>query len=139
MNSGSGTNQIEQAQVSYATLLVWLVRVGLVGMAGLFLPYATGLVAAAVPIAEVPMYWSMDATSYGQAMGVSTGWGWVGSLADSGVLAFAGIILFPASATLAALAAAAFFVRQRIAVYPLIALAEAVVLVIAATGILAGR
>jgi hypothetical protein len=136
MTTGSGANKIEAAQLSYATLLVWLVRIGIVGMAALFLPYATGWVSAAIPIGQVPMYWTMDAAHYGRAVGVDAGWGWLGSLADSGVLAFAGTILFPISATVAALAAAAIFLRHRLPVYSGIALAEAAVLVIAATGIL---
>jgi hypothetical protein len=137
MKTRSDTILIEPAQALYATLLVWLVRIGLLGMAGLFVPYATGWIQAAIPISRVPEFWSMDATAYAQEMGVSTGWGWVSSLGDSGVLAFAGTIFFPVAATIAALAAAAFFARHRVLTYSWIALAEGVVLVIASTGILA--
>ena len=138
MDSRFWINQIEPAQLSYATLLVWLVRVGLVAMFVLFLPYAIGWVPAAIPIGDVPIYWSMDASTYARTVGVSTGWQWIHFLNDSGVLAFVGTILFPMAATIAALAAAAFFARERVAVYSLIALAEGVVLVVAATGVLAG-
>lgn len=138
MDPKSLTNQIEPAQLSYATLLVWLVRANLVAMSVFFLLYATGWVPAAIPIAEVPMYWTMSASTYASTVGVSTGWAWIHSLGDSGVLAFVGTVLFPVTTTIAALAAAVLFARDRVAVYSLIALAETVVLVIAATGIIAG-
>jgi len=138
MNTSSGINPIEPAQLSYATLLVWLVRSGLVSMSVLFVVYAAGWVPAAIPIGEVSTYWAMDASTYAVTAGVPTGWQWIRFLDDGGVLAFLGAILFPVSATIAALAAAAFFARHRVGVYALIALAEAVVLVIAATGVLTG-
>ncbi len=138
MDSRSLTNQIELAQLSYATLLVWLVRVGLVVMSVFFLLYATGWVPAAIPIGEVPAYWAMDASSYARTVGVPTGWHWIHFLDDGSVLAFLGTILFPIASTIAAFAAAALFARNRVTVYSLIALAETVVLVIAATGIIAG-
>jgi hypothetical protein len=108
-------------------------------MSVLFLLYATGWVPAAVPIGEVPAYWSTDASTYAHTIGVPTGWQWVHFLSDGGVLAFAGAILFPLAATIAALAAAVFFARDRVTIYALIALAEVVVLVVAATGVLSGR
>ncbi|MEE8441670.1 MAG: hypothetical protein V3S41_08120 [Spirochaetia bacterium] len=138
MKSSSQVNHIEPAQLSYATLLVWLVRYGLMVMFVFFLPYATGWVPAAIPIGEVPSYWTVDASTYAQAVGMAAGWQWVRFLGDSGVLAFVGTILFPMAATIAALAAAAFFARDRVAVYSFIALAETAVLVVAATGILTG-
>ena len=138
MDSSSRINQIEPAQLSYATLLVWLVRAGLIAMSGFFLVYATGWVPAAIPIGEVPAYWAMNASTYAATAGVPIGWQWIHYLGDGGVLAFVGAILFPVSATIAALAAAALFARHRVAVYSLIALAEAVVLVIAATGVVTG-
>ena len=138
MDSRSQTNQIEPAQLSYAILLVWLVRANLVAMSVFFLLYATGWVPAAIPIGEVPMYWTMSASTYATTVGVPTGWQWIYSLGDSGVLAFVGTVLFPVTTTIAALAAAALFARDRVTVYSLIALAEAVVLVIAATGVIAG-
>ena len=138
MDSRSRANQIESSQLSYATLLVQLVRVNLVAMSVLFLLYATGWVPAAIPIGEVPMYWTLSASTYATTVGVATGWQWIYSLGDSGVLAFVGTVLFPVTTTIAALAAAALFARDRVTVYSLIALAEAVVLVIAATGVIAG-
>ena len=51
MDSRSRTNQIDPAQLSYATLLVWLVRANLAVMSVFFLLYATGWIPAAIPIA----------------------------------------------------------------------------------------
>lgn len=132
------TIQIDTSQRSYATLLTWLVRVGLVVMGTGFVVYAAGWVAASVPIGSVPDFWGLDAHTYAEATGFPTGWRWVENLGDGAVLAFAGTLIFPLSATLAALGAAAFFARDHVWEYAAIALSEAALLCIAASGILTG-
>lgn len=129
---------IETSQRSYATLLVWLVRVGLIVMGAGFLVYAAGWATAALPISSVPDFWNLDARTYAEATGFPTGWRWVEDLGDGAVLAFAGTLVFPLAATLAALGAAGFFARDRVRAYAGIAVSEAVLLCIAASGLLTG-
>jgi hypothetical protein len=133
-----GSHQIERAQEAYAEILSWLVRVGLLVMGVTFVLYAAEAIPAAVPISEVPASWGLDAHSYAELRGIEPGWSWVRNLADSGIIAFAGVVYFPVAAGIAVLGAAVLFARDRTYPYVVIALLEALVLALAATGWLAG-
>lgn len=128
----------EMVQGHYASMLTWLVRIGFVFMFVSFAVYAVGLLPAEVPLNEVPDLWTRSAEEFAEAAGTEQGWGWIRSLDDGQVVSFAALVLFPAGTMILIGIASLLYLRERNRLYAFIAALEFVVLVVAATGLLAG-
>ena len=128
---------IEPTQLAFATMVSWVVRIGLMLLAAAFTIYVVGLIPSAVPIAEVPTLWHLDAVTYSYRTSHELGWAWISSLGTGDTLAFAALVLFPAGTMVVIAITAALYVRDRSLTYAWIALAEFLVLLTAASGILA--
>ena len=135
-NAERGAPEVERTQQDYARMLVWFVRVALVTLFVGFVLYAAGVVPSRVEIAEVPEHWHLSASEYARETGGRQGWSWITELDEGRTLAFAALVFFPAGTIVLVLAAVVLYLRARVPVYALITFLEAVVLVIAASGLL---
>jgi hypothetical protein len=136
MNSNSMPT-VEPVQQTFASMLIWLVRIGLGLLFVTFVIYAAGLVPSAVPLADVPDLWHLGATEYAAETDLETGWAWVRSLDQGRMLVFAALVLFPAGTMILIAVTVVLYLRQKVPAYALIALLELAVLVVAATGVFA--
>ena len=136
----SGPNEsrvsVDPVQLQFASILRWVVLVGLVLMFAMSVIYATGLVPSSVSPAEVPQLWQLSAEEYLEVTGGAGGWSWIRSIAQGQNLALAALVFFP-TATIGMVAIAAGLYRKNNAkIYAIISLVEALVLALAATGLL---
>jgi hypothetical protein len=122
----------------YARWLAAGANVSLVLLATTFFLYVGGLVAPVVPLAELPRYWGLSAAQYVAATGAQTGWGWAASLRHSDSMNLAGIACVAMVTPVCFVRLLLEYIARREPVFALIAALELVVLVIAASGVLAG-
>ena len=122
----------------YATWLAWGSRIGLALLALGFVAYASGIVAPHVPIERLPELWSRSSADLLREVGLRPGWGWAELFPRSDALILAGIAIL-ASCSIPCLAAAIpVFAAGRERLFVWICTAQIAVLLLAASGILAG-
>ena len=129
-------SQVDPVQKGFASVLIWIVRIGLIIMTVSFVLYVSGSVRSSVAPDEVPDYWHLDSCEYRDAAGGHQGWQWMRDLGNGTTLAFAGLIFFPASIIVAVAIAAFLYLRHGVRRYAIISALLAIVLTVAATGVI---
>jgi hypothetical protein len=120
--------------------------VGLATLLVTFTLYVTGIVAPAVPIQELPNYWTLSAHDYLVAInndflhreGIVIGWGWMALLDMGDYLNFVGIALLALVTIFCYMGILPTLFRKKDWVYAAIAILEVLVLVLAASGKVTG-
>ena len=145
MNGDTDCPQGDEEQLLYARIL----EAGMyVGLALLFVTYALyllGIVAPGIPVAELPRYWGMNVHDYLEAVNadhlhqehVVTGWSWLSVLGHGDYLNYLGIALLSAVTIVCFLGIVPTLIRKRDKAYAAMALLEAAILTLAASGLLA--
>ncbi len=136
-------NQKEMAkaspeQITYANILFYGSWLGIFIMVITYVIYITGAVDPYIPISKLPDYWSMPADHFTQKADVPVGWGWFGLLGTGDFLNFIGITLLGALTIIGYLVLIPAYIRLKDVPFVLITIAEVLVLVLAASGILGG-
>ncbi len=126
---------VSDEQLRYAQWLDLGTRVGLVLLVASFALYVSGLVPPHIPVADLPALWVLPVDQYLAATGLQGGWSWLGQLRSSDMMNFAGIAFLSLVTVGCYLRLAASYLRNRDTACALIALAEIVVLVLAASGL----
>jgi hypothetical protein len=119
----------------------WLDRATKVGFAislGAFLLYVGRLVPAFVPPAELPRYWALPVDRFIAATGAPQQWAWLHLLGYSDVLNLAAVALLALVTPLCYARLLPLLAAQREWLQLVLAGAQVLVLVIAASGLLAG-
>jgi len=139
------STEANEEQLLYARILAAGMYLGLGILLLTFVLYVTGSVAPAVPIHDLPRLWTLSAHEYLEAINheflhrehLVTGWAWVAVLNKGDYLNFLGIA-FLAAVTIGCYGGILpSLVRKKDWTYAAIALAEVLVLVLAASGIIA--
>lgn len=139
------TPEANEEQLLYAKILEVGMYAGLAVLLVTFLLYIFGILAPAVPIEQLPNYWVMSVHDYLETVNhnflhrdhVVTGWGWMTELGKGDYLNFLGIA-FLAGVTIVCYAGIIpTLLRKKQLAYVIMAVAEVVILVLAASGILA--
>ncbi len=126
-----------EAQERYARWLLWGTRLGLGLLVLGFIAYASGIVAAHVPIERLPELWGNSAAHLLAQTGVTEGLGWTANMHRGDMLVLAAIALL-ASCSVACLAAVMpIFHRRGERTFAILCLAQIAVLIFAASGVLA--
>lgn len=122
----------------YASWLDGATKAGFALALAAFLVYASGLLPAFVPPADLPRYWGLPVDRFIAATGAPRDWAWLGLLRYSDVLNLAAVALL-------ALVTPACYARllpklfaQRDWLQLALACAQVLVLLFAASGVLAG-
>jgi hypothetical protein len=124
-------------QVVYAQLLDHGMRAGLTMLVLSFFAYVLGVAEPQVPLADLPNYWSMPVGQYLAAAGVGTGWNWL-TLAHKGdFMNFLGIAFLSAVTIVCYIRILPLSLKARDPLVIGIVVAEILVLILAASGILA--
>jgi hypothetical protein len=144
--SSEATIQEEQSeQLVYAKVLEIGMYVGLVILFITFALYVFRVVAPAVPLEQVSNYWSHGVHEYLETVNEEflhmerppAGWMWVGLLGKGDFLNFVGITILAGVTILCYLAIVPTLLRKKDNAYLAMSLLEVLVLVLAASGILA--
>ena len=127
---------MERHGEAYARWLALGARVGFAALVVSFFIYLGGLIAPGIPTAELPRYWGLPVAEYLAATHAPTGWSWVQRLPQSDVLNFVGVAILGATSVACYLRAAADFLRAGNRRYAAICIAQVLVLLVAASGLL---
>jgi hypothetical protein len=103
-----------------------------------FVVYASGLLPAFVPLEELPALWHLSADQYLARTGAPARWGWLELLAFSDYLSLACIALIGLVTLLCYLATLPLLLRLGERLQAALTLAQLLVLLLAASGLLAG-
>jgi hypothetical protein len=106
--------------------------VSMIGM----LVYLSGIVAPFIPMAELTARWRLPVGRFLALTGAPTGWGWIHLLGYGDYLNFAGIALFASLTIICYLRVLPVLLAHRDRLYALIAAAQILVLLAAASGLL---
>jgi hypothetical protein len=130
-------------QLIYARYLAVGMYTGLLLLLVTFVIYVSGAVEPAVPIDRLPDYWTLSVEHYLETINANhlhrehalTGWWWLGALGASDYLCFIGIAVLAAVTILCYIRVTPAFLARRDLAYAAMAAAEAVILILAASGI----
>lgn len=122
-------------QTAYADLLFYGCWIGLAVMLVTYTAYVTGLITPHIPLEEMPQYWSQPVSHYLEAAKVPIGWGWTSLLGQGDFLNFIGIVLLAGLSIVCYLRTIPALFIKGDKVMGCIAVAEVLVLLIAASGL----
>lgn len=125
-------------QERYASLLDWGTRAGLAVLVLSFAAYVLGLLPPHVPLDQLPQLWSLPVDQYLAKTASPTGWGWVALLPGADILGLAGIVIMAGISVPCLLALVPLYAARGDKAFVAICLAEVAVVLLAASGWLAG-
>jgi len=130
--------EVPGEHLKYATFLQYTVWTGIAGLIVTFFMYLGGALPTLVKPSLMPRYWGMRAGKYMAVVHAQAGWHWLGQLGYGDYFALLGI------AFLALLTIAGYlfillpsYVGKKDKIYAVLVVVEAIVLMLAASGILA--
>jgi hypothetical protein len=129
---------LHAAPARYATWLARGTAAGFVAMALAFVVYVAGMLDPHVPLEAVPALWSEPASSYLDAIGLESGWGWAALVHKADMLSLLGIALLSGCSVLALAAVIPVYARQRDRALVVVCLLEIAVMALAASNLIGG-
>ena len=123
-------------QRRYGAVLSFAMRIGFVLIICTFVLYLAGVPRPSIHRTEIPQYWGMKVDQYLEATGAERGWSWVNNMGQSDFLNFGPIALLASITVMCYLSIVPLFLQKKDAIYVFLALAEVLVLVLAASGVL---
>ncbi len=132
------TGKATPEQVTYANMLFYGCWGGLALMAVTYLLYVFGVITPHVPLEKVPLLWSQPVGTYLELGRVPTGWGWSVLILKGDFLNFLGIVLLAGMTIVCYIPLIPVFLKRKEFVFAGLALAEILVLLFAASGIVGG-
>ena len=136
--------RVDDEQLRYASILQVGVDLGLLVLLITFGLYVSGAIAPAVPLHELPRYWSLSAHEYLDTINAAhlhhehtiTGWAWVSMIGHADYLNYIGIVLLAGVTIVCFLGIIPTLLRKHDFVYASMAVVEVLVLALAASGVL---
>jgi hypothetical protein len=136
-NPHDASSKASPEQLTYARILEIGMYFGLLLLLVTFCIYVFGVLEPYVPTHQLPHYWTMSAHEYTEHANIETGWGWTKLVGHGDFLNYIGIALLAGVTIICYASIIPVLVRNRDTVYVIIAVLEILVLVLAASGILA--
>ena len=127
-----------EEQIIYAGILNWGMIIGFLALTAAFLLYLFGVLPTFIPIEDLPKHWGKSVHAFNQDLGAPTGWGWLSYLGKGDYLNFVGVAILAGLTIVCYLAIIPTLLRKKDKAYLVIAVAEVLVLALAASGILKG-
>ena len=125
-------------QLRYARLLDWSTNLGLAVLLISFAAYVLGLIEPHVATARLPELWIHPAARFQALTGTPTGWGWLALMHRGDIAGLLGIALLAGCSVLCLLALLPMLLARGDRRFAAVCLAEAAVIVMAASGWLTG-
>jgi hypothetical protein len=98
--------------------------------------YITGIIPPRVAVEELPKYWGMSANDFMANTGLQPGWKWMSLYKYSDIMNYFGIAVLGATSAICYAAIIPGLLRKKDYAFAFIAIAEVLVLVLAASGLL---
>lgn len=139
MSENTTNAQRQQAESArYALLLDWGTRAGVLALLASFTAYVTGLLTPHVALEQLPSLWNLPLSTYLQRTATPTGWGWLVLSAKGDFSNLIGIALLAGCSLPPLLGLVPLYLKRRDYVYAGICTFVAMVLLLAASGVLTG-
>ena len=132
------TGKASPEQVTYANMLFYGCWGGLALMLVTYLVYVTGILTPHVPLEKIPQLWSQPVGVYLKEGNVPHGWGWLVLIGKGDFLNFVGIVLLAGMTILCYIPLIPAYLKRGEKIFAALALAEILVLLVAASGIVGG-
>ena len=123
-------------QLTYAGVLEKGMLLGMILLLVTYFIYVTGILKSYIPLADIPQFWSMNVHDYLEHWKIETGWSWLNMLRYGDFLNFTGIALLAGVTIICFLSIVPTLLKQGDKLYAFFAVLEAVILGVAASGIL---
>jgi hypothetical protein len=144
-SSPQPSGEADADQLLYAGILAKGMYLGLGLLVVTFIIYMTGLVQPGIPIDELPRLWILNVHDYTETVNheflhrpeVVVGWGWLGLVGMSDFMNFIGIAVLSGVTIVCYLGILPSLFRKKDRIYASIAVLEVIVLVLAASGLVA--
>ena len=128
---------ITHEQLVYARWLSVGTNIGLALLALTFAVYAFGLRESHIATSDLSTYWALPVHDYLQATNAPTGWRWTSLLHKADYLNTIGIVFLASVTAVCYVRILPIFIRKKDTVYAAILIAEILVLILAASDLLA--
>jgi hypothetical protein len=125
-------------QVLYAGVLAKGMYLGLACLFVTFALYVFGIMGPYIPLPELPEHWTKNVDEYLADARIEAGWSWVGMLRHGDFVNFIGIAILAGVTVVSYLVIIPLLIKSRDLAYAVLAALEVLVLVAAASGIIAG-
>ena len=134
-----------EEQLLYATILEKGMLIGLVLMFVTFALYVFGILPAAIPLAEISTYWNQPVHDYLEAINhnylhwdhLPTGWSWMKLIGKGDFINFVPVAILSGVTIFCYIAIVPGLFKRGDKAYAIMAIAEAAILTLAASGLLA--
>lgn len=137
VNSPAEKIEVPEYQIKYANLLLYGSWLGIAILTITFFLYVSGIMPAYIPPSEIPQYWSMRSTEFLHEVGLSGGWAWIGLLSKGDFINYLGIAFLAGLTVIGYLVLLLpAFIKKKDNIFTAIIIAEILVLVLAASGLL---
>jgi|Napbiome12C3dose_1001474.scaffolds.fasta_scaffold02398_1 hypothetical protein len=127
---------VTEEQIAYAKILDLGMKVGLLLLIISFALYVFGILTPHVPLADLPKYWKLPVHEYLVQTDIHQGWSWLYMLNKGDFLNFVGIAFLAGVSIICYLRVIPSLFRKGDTIYAFLAIAEVLVLVLAASGVL---
>jgi hypothetical protein len=127
---------MERHEKAYARWLAIGARIGFAALVASFFIYMFGIIPPGIAVTDLPHYWGLPVAQYLAQAHAPTGWSWVHRLPQSDVLNFVGVAILGATSIACYFRLIVDYIREKDWLYVWICLAQIVVLVVAASGLL---
>ncbi|MDA8405902.1 MAG: DUF1634 domain-containing protein [Deltaproteobacteria bacterium] len=128
--------QASPEQVVYAGILEKGMYLGLMLILATFALYVLGIIKPYIPVTEISKYWSLSVGEYLQTANIHQGWWWVSMLGYGDFINFIGIAFLAGVTIVCFLVIVPVLWKNNDKLYAAFSLLEAVILSLAASGIL---
>lgn len=133
----AGKVDVPDYQIKYANLLLYGSWAGIAVLVITFFLYVSGIMPGYIPPAEMAQYWSMSSSEFLHEAGLHGGWEWLGMLGKGDFVNYLGIAFLAGLTVLGYLTLLLpAFLKKKDNAFVAIVVAEILVLVLAASGIL---
>ena len=128
--------QASPEQLAYAAVLEKGMYIGLLLLFVTYAIYLLGILKPYIPVSEISNYWSLSVGEYLQKTHIHPGWWWTGMLGYGDFLNFIGIALLAGVTICCFLIIVPLLWKNNDKLYAVLSVLEAVILGVAASGIL---
>jgi hypothetical protein len=125
-------------ELTYARWLGWCTRVALATLTASFLAYVLDAAEPLVPLDRLPALWHLPVDEFIAATGAPVGWGWVAQVGWGDYLNLLGVSMLCLVTVVCYVRAMPLMVREGQRLQAMLALTQVLVLLAAASGLLAG-
>jgi hypothetical protein len=122
-------------ELIYARWLDWAVRIALGVLAASFAVYALGILQPFVPVEELARLWRLPVDRFVAATGAPTGWGWLRHLGTGDYLNLLGVAMLGLITVVCYARILPLLLKPGERLYAALAIAQILVLLIAASGL----